>query len=269
MHRRLPTLLAGLVLVAALPLGPARADPAQTLAGAVADRPANEGRVGTMHFKLTNSAGKSRDRTALMVHSEADEVVRIAIFFTKPAMIADTAFLSHDRTMGEDENWLYLPATERVRRLPSSERSGAFMGTDLSYGDVKDDFKFPLEDWTFSHGGNETYKGRELVRLEGTAKTAEHADDMGYASFSALIDPGKAFPVLIEYTDSDGDPLKRVEVTEFGEIGGAWTALAFSAENVQTGHRTDVHFTGMRHVPNIDDSVFDADALAYGIPAIG
>lgn len=249
--------------------GTAAADPALDLARAVAERPANEGRVGTMHFTLTNSAGKSRSRTALMIHSDTHETVRIGIYFTAPAMISETAFLSFDHVAAEDENWLYLPATERVRRLPTSERSAAFMGTDLSYGDVKDDFKFPLDDWSFRHSGSETHGGRALERLEGSARSPEHAEEMGYAGFSALIDPVTAFPVLIEYTDTDGEPLKRVEVTELGDVGGAATALAFSAANLQTGHRTEVHFTNMRYVPDLDDSVFDAAALAYGAPEIG
>ncbi|MEO0818048.1 MAG: outer membrane lipoprotein-sorting protein [Pseudomonadota bacterium] len=241
---------------------------AMALATLVVERPANEGRAGTMHFQLTNSAGRVREREALMVHSETDGTERIAIFFSAPAMIEETAFLSFNHEMREDENWLYLPATERVRRLPVSDRGDYFLGTDLTYGDIKDNFKFGLEDWSFNLDGEVVMDGKAHPVLTGMAKTPEIGIEMGYAAFRAHIDTETAFPVWIEYTDTDGDLLKRVEVLDIKPIGGAQTALHFRAENLQTGHQTDIQFEGMRHVPGIDESIFDPDAMAYGIPDV-
>lgn len=257
-------LLAGLAFVM-----PAGAEEAMALARLVAERPANEGRAGTMHFRLESQSGSTREREALMIHSLADETERIAIYFTEPAMIEETAFLSFNHESREDENWLYLPATERVRRLPVSERGDHFMGTDLTYGDIKDNFKFGLDDWDFTSGGEETAGGKAYPVLEGTARDDATAREMGYGSFRARIDTVTGFPVWIEYTDPDGDPLKQVEVTEIETVGEAWTAMRFTARNLQTGHTTNVWFTDMRYVPDLDDSVFDPDALAYGIPDVG
>ncbi len=266
-----------LIFLASLALTmPAGADTALTasvdamsLARHVADRPSNEGRVGTMHFRLESSSHRIREREALLVHSQTDETERIAIFFTAPAMIEETAFLSFNHAVAEDENWLFLPATERVRRLPVSDRGDYFLGTDLTYGDIKDNFKFGVDDWTFSLAPDETVSGETFPVLTGQARTPETAQEMGYASFRARIDVETAFPVWVEYTDTDGEPLKRVEVLEIGKVGGVFTALHFSAENLQTGHKTDVHLTGMRHVPDLDDGVFDPHALAYGVPDVG
>ncbi|MEQ8514659.1 MAG: outer membrane lipoprotein-sorting protein, partial [Chromatocurvus sp.] len=234
---------------------PAASPEALALAEGIAARPANEGRVGTMHFKLTNSSGSSRSREALMCHSEADEAIRIAIFFTEPAMIRDTAFLSFDHDAREDENWLYLPATQRVRRLPVSDRGDYFMGTDLSYGDIKDDFKFGLEDWVFTDTGEEQVDGIEYRRLEGVAASPDAAAAMGYTRFSELVDAAKGFPVDIVYSDIDKDPVKHIKVHALEQIGGAWTAMAFTVSHLQTGHTTEISFTDMRHRPDLDDSV--------------
>lgn len=241
---------------------------ADALARLVADRPANEGRAGIMHFRLQNSSGSVRERKALMVHSAGDDADRIAIFFTQPAMIEETAFLSYNHRNRDDETWLYLPATERVRRLPVSDRGDNFMGTDLTYGDIKDNFEFGLEDWTFSLGGDERVDGVSFPVLEGTAKTTEIANEMGYRSFRARIDTTTGFPVWVEYTDTDGAPLKQIEVLKIEKVGDAQTAMHFKVNNLQTGHSTEIHFTEMKHVPNLDDSVFDPTALAYGIPEV-
>ncbi|MGY6627648.1 MAG: outer membrane lipoprotein-sorting protein [Oceanicaulis sp.] len=240
--------------------------PAQALAEAIANRPANEGRAGDMIFELTASSGAVRNRRALMIHSDKDSFVRIGIFFSAPAAIADTAFLTHDRPDAADENWLYLPATERVRRLPSSERGSYFMGTDLTYGDIKDNFTFNLNDWYFSDGLPDPETG--LLGLEGQVRTPEIAREIGYSRFSALVDPETLFPVRVDYDDIAGNPLKRVEVLEQEMIGGAWTAMRFEAHNLQTGHTTRVHFENMRYVPELDDRVLTSGQLALGAPTI-
>jgi hypothetical protein len=264
------SLILATLLTAGLPLRLAAeesSDPeALALAQSIAGRPANEGRVGTMHFELRNSAGDTRERKALMLHADTPETIRIAIYFTEPAMISDTAFLSFDHRSREDENWLYLPATERVRRLPVSDRGDYFMGTDLTYGDIKDDFKFGLEDWVFTRLQDEVVDSRRLLRLEGRARSPQITAETGYSAFSALVDPERRFPVDVTYRDADGDTLKHVVVEELDTVGGAWTAMRFTVDHLQTGHRTHIRFTDMQHRPDLDDGVFDADALAFGLP---
>ena len=261
----LPLLPLALAVLALAP-GDARADAAgDALARRVHERPANEGRVGVMHFRLVNRSGKVRERVALMAHAERGAITRVAIFFTSPAVIRDTAFLSYDRREGEDEHWLYLPATERVRRLPSSERGDAFMGTDLTYGDIKDDFRFGLEDWRFEHGGTAP-SGLEVLR--GRAVSPQVARELGYSAFEAQVDPETLFPRHVRFDDVDGDLLKEVEVHKVEPVGGAWTALAFTVHQRQREHRTEVRFEDMRHVPELAPVVFAPDRLALGVPRI-
>lgn len=248
--------------------GASAATTAEKLAQLVVERPANEGRAGTMHFRLQNRSGSVRERQALMIHSARDDADRIAIFFTEPAMIEETAFLSFNHTSRDDESWLFLPATERVRRLPTSDRGDNFMGTDLTYGDIKDDFTFGLEDWVFAIGGDEMINGVVLPILEGKARTPDLGREMGYSSFRALIDRNTGFPMWIEYSDTDGSPMKRMEILKVEKVGDAQTAMHFKVDNLQTGHSTEIHFTDMKYVPDLDESLFDPDALAYGIPDV-
>ncbi len=256
-----------LVLAALLPiLAAADEMTADALATLVIERPANEGRVGTMHFELINKRGRSRNRAALMMHSDREDAQRIGIFFVRPSMIQETAFLSINRPGDNDENWLYLPATERVRRLPTSDRGDTFMGTDLTYGDIQENFKFPAEDWFFSLDTSPEQSPYPV--LHGVARTPEIAKELGYQEFRAAIDVAHQFPVKVEYTDTDNAPLKTVEVKAIEWVGDAPTAMAFEVHNIQTGHTTRVYFTEMRHVPNLDVEFFAPDALAYGIPEV-
>jgi hypothetical protein len=257
-----------LVVLAASPVDAQPASPADTIARQVWERPASEGRVGTMHFRLVAASGAVRERQATMLHSDRPDAVRLAIFFQRPAAIANTAFLSHDNRGRPDETWLFLPATERVRRIPSSQRSEAFLGTDLTYGDLKDNFRFSPEDWTFGGGETRPFRGRPHIWLTGRARTPAIARETGYSAFRALVDPDTLFPIFTEYDDREGRPLKRVEIHSVEKVGQTWTAMRFTATNLGTRHRTEVHFTDMRQAPGLRPAMFAAERLPDGPPAI-
>lgn len=239
------------------------------LAQQVNERAANEGRTGMMHFVLTNKRGRQRKRTARIFHADANQETSVAIFFTAPSAIEDTAFLSLDRSQASnDENWLFLPATERVRRLPTSERGDYFMGTDLTYGDIKDNFKFSADDWQFAACSDAQRPDVELPCLMGSARSEKVSAELGYGRFIASIDPATWFPKFIRYFDEKGEPLKEVSIKEQELIGGAWTAMAFTLKNLQNDHTTEVNFTDMQHQPDLPKAVFDADELEFGVPEL-
>lgn len=243
-------------------------DTAQQLAERIYSRPANEGRVGDMHFVLRNAKGQERKRSALLIHAEQAEQIKIAIFFTAPASLQDTVFLSHDYKQQEDENWLYLPATKRVRRIPGASRSDYFMGTDLTYGDIKDDFKFSPDDWHFRLGEPPTDLPANHAILLGQAKNADKKHELGYASFYAVIDLQSFFPVELRYTDIDGKALKEMVIQKQALIGGAWTAMQFTVKQLQLDHQTEIILDNMRYVPNLPDELLSAQALSFGVPHI-
>lgn len=241
---------------------------ANQLANAIENRPTNTGRIGEMHFTLRNARGRERTRSAVLLHSDLDDVTKLAIHFTAPAAIRDTGFLSHNATTGPDQSWLYLPTTDRVRRLPSSDRGDYFMGTDLTYGDLQDNFKFPQEDWAFSGGELESVDNTTLLHLSGTA-TDKAAQELGYRSFTALVDPATWFPTQLTYTDRDGQPLKQLKVLRQEQIDGAWTATQFTVTNLQTGHSTLIELRNMRAEHNLDTARLEADSLDLGAPDLG
>ena len=275
----LAALFAGALVIASATASPAAATDSvnqaanslssNALANKVFKRPANSGRTGIMHFALENRRGHQRKRTARIFHADASDETKVAIYFTAPGAIEETAFLSLDRKdANDDENWLYLPATERVRRLPASQRGDYFMGTDLTYGDIKDNFKFSPEDWVFADCKQSPWPDNELPCLTGTALSSQIAEELGYSRFIAVVDPATWFPQKIRYFDKEGQALKDVVIESQEEIGGAWTAMAFVLTNLQSEHITRVHFTEMEARATLPNSVFSATELEFGIPQL-
>ena len=86
---------------------------------------------------LRNKRGReSRRELRLKVIEVADEGDRTMFVFDRPRDVKGTAFLVHSHKTTPDEQWLYLPALKRVKRISSSKQSGSFMGSEFSYEDM-------------------------------------------------------------------------------------------------------------------------------------
>ena len=78
------------------------------------------------------SAREMRVRT-LEVNGDGDKSLSI---FDTPRDIKGTAFLNFTHRTGDDDQWLYLPALKRVKRISSRNKSGSFMGSEFAYEDI-------------------------------------------------------------------------------------------------------------------------------------
>ncbi|HFE38764.1 MAG TPA: outer membrane lipoprotein-sorting protein, partial [Gammaproteobacteria bacterium] len=58
------------------------------------------------------------------------------IVFDTPADLKGTAFLTHSHALKPDNQWIYLPALRRVKRISSSNKSGPFLGSEFAYEDI-------------------------------------------------------------------------------------------------------------------------------------
>lgn len=82
------------------------------------------------------------------------------IVFESPRDVKGTATLTFTHKDGPDDQWLYLPAIKRVKRISSNNKSGPFMGSEFAYEDLssqeveKYNYKFIKEE---SYNGVDTY----------------------------------------------------------------------------------------------------------------
>jgi hypothetical protein len=229
------------------------------IAQAVSERSSGERRLGSIRFSTSDEKGRTRTRKALLAVGDIGETHGIVLSFTAPSSIKDTGFLSHnhDDPAADDETWLFLPATDKVRRVPTSDRSDSFVGTELSYGDVKDDFKFGLSDYIFDRGSD---TGGRVV-LIGKAVDDTVADEIGYGGFRAEIDPATWFPHVIAFSGTDGAPLKTITVEATELVGSVLVATRFLVENHRDDRVTLVEIESMAPKPDLADRVFEATYL--------
>ncbi len=90
----------------------------------------------------------------------ADDGDKSMIIFEDPADVKGTALLTFSHKTADDDQWLYLPALKRVKRISSSNKSGPFMGSEFAYEDLSSQ---EVEKYTYKYLRDET------CRRHGTA----------------------------------------------------------------------------------------------------
>jgi hypothetical protein len=253
--------------------GSARAAEAELPAGDEIARRVDERDDGrwvsrTMAMELVEKDGSSRARLTRSFRRNFGSERRSVLFFEDPPNLKGTALLSFDypEPKRQDDQWLYLPALRRARRIATSERGRAFLGTDFSYEDMRKETKLSLDDYHWRTLGAEEVEGHRCWLLEATPVDDATARELGYGRVRVRVDSEIWLPRLAEYWTPAGDPLKTIRLGEIDEVQGIWTPHRIEASTSATGHRTTLVFRDVDYRQEVPESLFDESALAHGPP---
>ncbi len=212
---------------------------------------------------LTDSRGKERRRETLSYRKYFGDDKKTVFFYKAPANVKDTAFLTFDYAAAdqEDDQWLYLPALRKVRRISASDRGDYFMGTDFTYEDIKQNGHISIADYQLQRLPDDDGK---LV-VKAIPKTAAIAQELGYGEVTFYIDPQNWIVVKSDYLDIKQVPLKTVQVTDIRMIDGIWTRHQLLAENHISGHRSLFIFSAVDYQQDVADHLFTQNTLRRGL----
>jgi predicted RND superfamily exporter protein len=212
---------------------------------------------------LTDSRGKERRRETLSYRKYFGDDKKTVFFYKSPANVKDTAFLTFDYAAAdqEDDQWLYLPALRKVRRISASDRGDYFMGTDFTYEDIKQNGHISIADYQLQRLPDDDGK---LV-VKAIPKTAAIAQELGYGEVIFYIDPQNWIVVKSDYLDIKQVPLKTVQVTDIRMIDGIWTRHQLLAENHISGHRSLFIFSAVDYQQDVADHLFTQNTLRRGL----
>lgn len=154
------------------------------------------------------------------------------IVFDEPKDVQGTALLSFTHKTGPDDQWLYLPALARVKRISSANKSGSFMGSEFAYEDISSQ---EVEKYTYRFLREDT--------LSGTACFVVARDPVdpnsGYSRQEVWWDTAHYRPMKIDFFDRKGDLLKTLEYRDYRQyLDTYWRAHEFLMVNHQTGKST-------------------------------
>jgi hypothetical protein len=190
-------------------------------------------------MKLVNKHGDVKDRRIVRYAlTGADDLSKLLVRFRSPRDVENTALLTWEAKDGNDDQWLYLPAIKKPKRIASSSKKNRFMGTDFSFEDLRPE-NLSLHNYTLI--GSETIDGQDCFVIEAVPATERQASDSGYSKRKLWIRKDNYYTVKREYLDKKGR-LEKVEAERklINVKGTVWRANEVEMADVQAGSKTIV-----------------------------
>jgi hypothetical protein len=232
------------------------------------ERDAGKNAQQTIRMKLIEKDGSTRERVTRGIGKSFGDDRRFLLFFLEPSNVKGTALLTYDYGDAEknDDQWLYLPAMRKTRRISGGERGGSFLGTDFTFEDIKNQSRGSLADRTWKTVGKEDVDGHPCYAIEGVANTPELGKELGYSKLKTYIDVEMLLMRQTDFWDASGALFKTVSIRDFQQIDGIWTACTLEAKNLKTGHSTVFTVTDVQYNTDLSDDLFSVQTLERGLP---
>ena len=209
-----------------------------------------------MTMTLINRSGKKSTRRmrsrVLEVQGDGDKSMSI---FDEPADVKGTASLTHSHATEADEQWLYLPALKRVKRISSKNKSGPFMGSEFAFEDISSQ---EVDKYTYKYIGDDEVDGVAVYKVEAIP-AYKHS---GYTRLVNWTDQEKLVALKVEYFDRKNSPLKTLTISDYQRyLDQFWRAGSMHMQNEQTGKSTILEWSDYKFKTGLTDKDFDSKAL--------
>jgi len=213
--------------------------------------------VTDLEMILRNSRGQESTRVlsnrALEVEGDGDKLL---VSFDEPRDVKGTNFLSFTHVTGPDDQWLYLPALKRIKRISSSNKSGPFVGSEFAYEDLASQ---EVEKYEYEFLAAENLNGRPTYKV----KRIPVDPKSGYTSQVVWFDQETYRPERIEFYDRKQALLKTLVYKGYKRyVGSIWRPDEMYMENHQTGKSTRLLFKNYAFQTGLEDRDFDRASLS-------
>jgi hypothetical protein len=185
--------------------------------------------VSKMQMTLINAAGQKKIRTMKMKVLEGDSEDKSLMEFLSPADVKGTKFLSYEHVNKDDDQWLYLPALKRVKRIASRNKSGSFMGSEFSYEDLS---AFNTKKYKYKEGEAKEVDGVYIVSSVPVSKYS------GYTKLITYIDAKTFLAKKIEYFDRKKELLKIATFGKYKKFTNLYRIAEITMKNIQNDKST-------------------------------
>lgn len=222
--------------------------------------PSGQDQSSDLTMTLINKSGSERVRKIKQFTLDMGDMEKSIMFFQSPADVKNTSFMSwtYDDESKSDDQWIYLPALKKIKRISSDSKSDYFMGSDFTYDDLGDR---KLNDDTHDLIGEETIDGVEYYVVESIPKN----EDYMYSRTKTWIRKDNFIGLKKEFYDEDEELLKVLKINKFEEVSGFLVITSSEMENVQRDHRTSMKLNNVEINSGIPDSKFTERMMVRGM----
>ena len=205
---------------------------------------------------LSNARGETSERQIRVKSKETEgDGDRTLLIFDTPPDVRGTGLLTHTHFSGEDDQWLYLPALKRIKRIASKNKSGPFVGSEFAYEDLTSQ---EVSKYSYKHLNDETIDGKEHFVVERYPLDK----NSGYTRQIAWIDKEHYRFKRIEFFDRKNKHLKTLSFYQYGLYENRfWRAASMIMENHVSKKSTQLAWNNFQFGRGVRDQDFNKNAL--------
>lgn len=236
---------------------------------AIESRARGDKAVSRMKMTIIDSAGRERVRTVASRSLEFPGGKKQLLIFESPADVRNTGLLSvdHDDGAKEDDQWLYLPSLRKTTRIAGGDKSGSFMGSDLTYADMTkndpNDYDYSLVEASAKVGGEDCWVVESKPRNDRVQK------ETGYVKGQLWISKSKLMLLQAKMWVRSGRKTKLMKFADIRQVSGIWTPHKIMARTLrgdQVQSTTILEFTDLRYGDaSVKDEDFSQRRLEQGL----
>ena len=192
--------------------------------------------TGEMEMILIDKKGKKRVRKLKTFGRKKEKDTQSLMFFLSPADVKNTGFLTYDYNESgkDDDQWLYLPALRKTKRIAAGDKSGSFMGSDLNYSDMTTP-DLDLYDYTLM---KETeVRGNKVWQIKAVPKSKDEAKKSGYSKSVIFIRQDNYVMIRAVRWVYKKRRNKYLDVKKLEKIDGIWVSTEMHV-TTKTGKKT-------------------------------
>jgi outer membrane lipoprotein-sorting protein len=240
--------------------GPAHAvdadetDP-EVIMRAAEQRETGDKQTSRLQITIEDKNGRQRTRVVQSWRMDFEEGSKQLVLFEKPADVRNAGLLSIDYSDGAkaDDQWLYLPSLGKTTRISSADKSGSFMGTDLTYSDLTQ--KDPSA-YTYAMIEQDvTVDGERCWLIEARPKTEKEKSETGYLKSQVWMSKEKLMPVRVKAWVLAGKKMKYTKMSEIQKVDGVWVAHRMVVQTKRGGQTESTSTMVFSNVKTNDASV--------------
>lgn len=209
-----------------------------------------------MKMILKNRHGEESTRHIRSKNLEVkDDGDKSLVVFERPRDVKGTALLNFTHKTGNDDQWLYLPALKRVKRISSANKSGSFMGSEFAYEDVTSQ---EVEKYTYKWIQDEELNGMECFVIERYPAYK----NSGYTRQVVWLDKKEYRMLKIDFYDRKNSLLKTQAFRGYHQyLGKYWYPDEMFMQNHQTGKSTLLEWSDYKFRNGFKDRHFNKNSL--------
>jgi outer membrane lipoprotein-sorting protein len=208
-----------------------------------------------LSMELVDAQGESTTRRLVIevIEGKADGD-RSRATFEWPADVKGTKLLTWTHKRAEDDQWLFLPAIKRVKRISSSNKSGSFMGSEFAYEDLS---TYEVDKYSYKLLGTTIYANRASYQLERFPVDT----NSGYKRQVVWLDKEYWNPLRIDFYDRKDELLKTGSFSDYRKFGKLWRAQQIVMSNVQTKKKSRLTWVDRKLGVALDAALFEPTSL--------